>query len=193
MSEVQTPEVKSEAKTRQMSFSVLDDGSVQATFPDSGLEPVSFKPAAIPEALYADALTEGVISVCRGALGKLSGDARTPENMRAALVAKLDAIMGGQWKTPRAAGDGVTSFSIEAEAAWIFRQKRATAKGEPIESVGTLAEASAAFAALDDAQKAKLKAVPLYQAAYAEVKAARAAANAAKLAKKAQDSDEVDF
>lgn len=195
MSTENTPEssTSTESKKRQMTFSVLEDGSVRADFPDSGLESFSFAPTAIPEGLYPDALTEGVISRLRGHMGRLTGENRTAENLRAALVKGWETIAGGTWRMERESGGAGTTFSIEVEAAWIFRQKRAVSLGQTAESIGTLEESSVAFAALSDEQKEKLKAVPMYKAAYAEVKARRAAENAAKLAKKAEDSGEAAF
>lgn len=191
--ETQTPETtpETQAKKRQMTFTVLDDGTVRADFPDSGLEAYTFNPSAIPEALYPDALTEGVINRLRGHMGKLVGGARTPEAMRQTLIHGWETIQKGVWKIEREAGVG--TFSAEVEAAWLFRQKRAVAAGQPIESVGTLAESATAYAQLSDKNKAKLKATPLYKAAYAEIRARNALANASKLQKKAGTAEDTGF
>ena len=181
----QTPKSK-----RQMTFTVMDDGTVRADFPDAGLEPFTFAPSSIPEASYPDALTEGVLSRLRGFMSRLTGDARTGEALRAALVDGWAKLSAGEWKIERTPGEGGVSYSIEVEAAFLFRQKRAAAKGETF--TGTIEEAAANFASLGEEQIAKLKTVPLYKLAYAEVKAARATANAAKLAKKAAESSDDD-
>lgn len=181
------PEAKT--KTRQMTFTVLENGSVQASFPDSGLENFEFTPANLPEALYPAAMIEGVISVMRSAMGKLSGDERTASAMREILVKRWETLSAGQWKLERGESVGA-GYSIEVEAAFLFRQKRAVQKGLDISTAGTLEEAAANFAALADDKIARLKADPVYKAAYAEIKAKRAMANAAKLAAKAEASTE---
>lgn len=175
---------------RQMTFSVLEDGTVRADFPDSGLEPFVFAPSAIPEACYADAVTDGVIYRMRSGMGRLTGEARTADAMRASLVETWGHLSAGNWKVARVAGEGGTSYTIEVEAAFIFRQKRAVAAGKDISEAGTLAQAAENYAALSDDQVAKLKANPLYQLARAEVKAARDAEKLAKLAKKAAESED---
>jgi len=171
---------------RQMSFSLLDDGNIRADF--DGQEPLFLNPAQLPENITSAAVTEGVISRARGYTSKLAGDSRTPEALRAAVEKGFAALLAGVWKIERTAGEG-SDYTIEQEAAHLFRQLRAKAKGE--EYTGTLAEAAAQFATLTDEQKKQLKALPRYQQAYAEIKARVAAEKAAKLAKKA-DADEDD-
>lgn len=186
------PDTKPDTKStkRQMTFTVMDDGTVRADFPDSGLEPFSFSPASIPESSYPDALTEGVISRLRGFMGKLTGEARTAEALRAALTEGWSKLAAGEWKSVRTPGEGGVSYSIEVEAAFVFRQKRALAAGKDISEAGTLEQAAENFAALTEEQVSKLKANPVYQLARAEVKAARDAAKLAKLAKKAAESED---
>lgn len=174
------PEAKA---VRQMSFTELDTGDVRADF-GPGLEPVVFTPAALPETLLAAALTEGVVARLRGYTSKLVGAARTPEALREAILKGVENLFThALWKIEREPGEGGTTISIEAEAAWIFRQKRALAKGEAYTQ--DLADCAKDFSALPDEKRAALKAVPLYKIAYAEVKARKAAENAAKLAKQA--------
>lgn len=178
----QTPAATPAASTRQMSFTPLEDGTVKAEF-GPGLEPLIFSPALAPEKLLPEILTEGVIARLRGYTSKLTGDDRTPAALRAQVAKGIENIFEkGLWKIEREAGEGGSAISIEAEAAWVFRTKRAAVQSK--EYTETLAEAAAAFGALSDEQKAKLKAVPLYAVSYAEVKARRMAENAAKMAAK---------
>jgi hypothetical protein len=182
---VETPAPTPEKSTRQMSFTELDNGDVRADF-GPGLDPVVFTPAALPEALLAAALTEGVIARLRSYTSKLVGDSRTPANLRESIVKGVDNLFAkGIWKIEREPGEPGASISIEAEAAWIFRQKRAAAKGE--DYLQSLVDCAKDFGALSDDKKKQLKAVPAYQVAYAAVKARKAAENAAKLAKAASE------
>ena len=192
MSDVQTPEVQQpvETKKRQMSFNVLEDGTIHAEF-GPGLEALTLNPLQIPESMQAAALTEGVISRARAYTSKLTEANRTPEKLREAVQKGFANMLAGIWKIERAPGEGGADFPIEVEAAHLFRQMRAKAKGE--EFTGTLAEAAVNFAALTDDQKKTLKALPRYQVAYAEVKAARATAKLEALKKAADESDDSDF
>lgn len=176
-------------KTRQMSFAVLDDGTIRADF-GPGLDPLTLDPQALPENLMVLAISEGIISRLRSYGSKLTGEARTASALRDVMAGGIANLLAGQWKVERAPGEG-GEISQEAEAAYLFRVKRAEAKGETYS--GTMAEAAEAFAALDDAKKKQLKAVPLYQIALLEVKAKRNAAKSAKLAKKAEEDTEALF
>lgn len=178
----------SETKTRQMSFTVLEDGSVRADFGE-GIDPITFMPASLPETLFPQALAKGFIINLQGATSRLSGDDRTPAALRDAVAERLDGLKAGKWGVERVAGEG--DISIEAEAAHVYRQDRAAAKGETF--TGTLADTAADFALLSDEQKEKLKAVSGYKLAYAKVKASRAAKKAEKMAKKVTTEGEVDF
>jgi hypothetical protein len=185
-----TPE---KTKTRQMSFSLLETGEIRADFGPE-LEAVTLDPAAVPESLQAAAMAEGLISRLRGYTSKLSDDAedpahkRTPENLRAAVQKGVVALLAGIWKIERAPGTGEAEYSMEVEAAFRFRASRAKSKGETF--TDTLAQVAEIFGALTEDQKKQLKALPRYQACLAEVKAERAAAKAAKLAKKADDLED---
>lgn len=183
----ETPETKPEAKTsRQMSFSVLEDGTIRADFGPE-LEPLTLNPGDVPETIYTAAVTEGLISRARGYTSKLTDSDRTPAALREAVAKAFTALLAGTWKIERAAGAG-EEFSLEVQAAHVFRAMRAKAKGE--EYTGTLAEAAENFAALSDEQKKALKALPRYQLALAQVKAEHAAKKAEKLAKKVSESEE---
>lgn len=184
--ENQTPEA--EGSKRQMSFTVLENGTVRAEF-GPGLDPVEFDPSALPESIWASALAEGVISRLRSYGSKLQGENRTPANLREATVAGLEKLKAGEWKVERIPGMG--EVSIEAEAAHVYRKTKAADAGE--EYTRTLAEDAAAFAALSDEQKDKLKKTSRYLAAVAAVKAERNAKKAEKLAKKAKTEEEIDF
>lgn len=186
--ETTAPEV--ETKARQMSFTVLDDGTIRADF-GPGLDPVTLNPSAVPEAILPMALAEGLINRARSYGSKLTGDARTAAALREATATAFANMLQGIWKVERTPGEGGGEISQEAEAAYLFRVKRAEAKGEVYS--GTMAEAAEAFAALDEAKKKQLKAVPLYQIALLEVKAKRNAAKSAKLAKKVETEGEIDF
>jgi hypothetical protein len=184
------PAAKPEKK-RQMTFTVKDDGAIRAEFGE-GVEPVEMSPTSLPEALAAAALTEGVISRLRGYTSKLTDKDRTPEALRAAVAKGVENLLKGIWKIERAPGEGTPDYSIEVEAAHLFKTMRAAAKGEQF--TATIAETADAFNALDDEQKKKLKALSKYQLAYAEVKAARAAAKLEKMKKDAdEEGDEVGF
>lgn len=191
------PAPEKESAGRQMSFTVLEDGTVKAEF-GPGLEPLAFNPAVLPEALIPDALSEGVISRLRGYTSKLTGDSRTPAKLREAVEKGLENLFSkGIWKIEREPGDPGSTISVEAEAAYVFRLKRYAsliAAGKPAQEVGDLVTAAKQFAALSEEQKKQLKEVPLYKVAYAEVKAKRAQENAAKLAKAAEKlGDETAF
>ena len=185
--ETQTPETKT--KSRQMSFTVLEDGTIRADFGE-GLDPVTLRPLDVPETLQAAAMTEGLISRARGYTSKLQDDARTPAALREAIAKAFDNLRAGVWKIERAAGEA--DYSIEVEAAFLFRAMRAKAKNEPYSE--TIAEVAEAFAKLTDEQKKTLKALPRYQLAMAEIKAKRAAEKqAALLAKLAKEGDDAGF
>lgn len=175
-------------KTRQMSFTVLDTGEIRADF-GPGLDPIAFNPAELPEGIFPQAVAEGVISRLRGYTSKLGDSDRTPSNLRAAIAKGLENLQAGIWAVQRAPGAGA-EFSIEAEAAFLYRKGKFEADNAGQVYSGTLEADAEAFAALSDEQKAKLKKVPRYAAAYAQVKADRAAKKAAKLAEKATVSEE---
>lgn len=183
---VQGPPEK--AKTRQMTFTVLDDGVIRAEFGE-GVEPLTLNPAAVPESLQAAAMTEGLISRSRGYTSRLTDADRTPNALRAAVAKAFENLLAGVWKMERAPGEA--EFSIEVEAAFLFRQMRAKAKGEPF--TGTIQESADNFATLSDEQKKTLKALPRYQLALAEVKQARATKKLEALAKKIGDDDKAGF
>lgn len=177
-----TAPASKESKGRQMAFIEREDGTFAVEF-GPGLEPLTFSPSSLPENLIPLALADGIMYRLRTATSKLAGESRTPAALRSAIEAGIQAIfVEGTWKVEREAGDGLGSISQEAEAAWVFRQKRAIAAGQPVESVGTVQQAAKDFAALSDEQKKALKAQPVYKAALAEIRAKHAAANAAKLA-----------
>lgn len=184
----QAPE-KTEEKGRQMTFTVLESGEIRADF-GPGLDPLTLNPAEVPESLYSAAVAEGLMSRARGYTSKLTGDARTPAALRDVIAKAFENMKAGVWKIERVAG-GSSEFSIEQEAAWMFRSKRAAAKGETF--TGTLAEAAEAFTALTDDQKKTLKALPLYRLCYAEVKAQRDAEKLAKLKADASKAEGFDF
>lgn len=183
----ETPETPEKSK-RQMSFAVLDSGLIQANF-GPGLDPVTLNPAEVPEAIQAAAVTEGLISRARGYTSRLTEENRTPEKLREAIVKAFAQLMAGVWKVER---DGIAGaeISIEAEAAYLFKVKKAEAKGETF--AGTMAEAVAAFSALTDDQKKQLKELPRYKVCYAEVRAKRALENVKKLEKAAAASEAED-
>lgn len=179
-----------EAGKRQMSFTVLEDGTIRAEFGE-GIEPLHLNPAAVPETLQVDAMTEGLISRARGYASKLVADARTPAALRDAIAKAFENLLAGVWKIERAAGEG-GEVSMEVEAAFLFRQMRAAATNAKLREqnapevpfTGTLAEAAEAFGKLDEESKKELKALPRYQLALAEVKAKRQADKLAKMAAK---------
>ncbi len=183
-----TPETTTEKSKRQMSFAVLDSGLIQASF-GPGLDPVTLNPAEVPEAIQAAAVTEGLISRARGYTSKLTEANRTPEKLRDAIVKAFAQLMTGVWKVER---DGIAGaeISIEAEAAYLFKVKKAESKGETF--AGTMAEAVEAFSKLTDEQKKQLKELPRYKVCYAEIKARRALENVKKLEKAAAASEAED-
>lgn len=187
MSENQTP---APATKRQMSFAVLDDGRIEASFVGDGLDALYLDPSEVPERVQLLAITEGIISRARSAGSKLEGEARTAAALREVIAKAFDALRAGEWKVERAS-NGATTYSAEVEAALVFRQLRAAAKGETCDD--TIAEVAANWEQLSDEQKAGVKALSRYQQAYAQVKARRAAEKAAKLAKKADEEDESGF
>ena len=181
----QTP-APEKGKTRQMTFNVLEDGTIRAEFGE-GLDALILNPAEIPESLQAAAMTEGLISRARGYTSKLVDENRTPANLRGAVAKAFENLLAGVWKIERAPGEGTSEYSIEVEAAFLFRQMRAKAKNE--EFTGTIAQAAENFAKLSDEDKKTLKALPRYQLAFQEVKAKRAAEKLAALQKKVSESE----
>lgn len=184
---------------RQMSFSVLDDGRIEASF--GGNVPSQYlNPAEVPEATQLLAISEGLISRTRGYVSRLEGEDRTPENMAVAVAKGFANLLAGIWKLERGEGGGSTDFTIEVEAAWLFRKMKAESKGEAFTE--TLADTKALWDSLTDdvkdesgkvvtkGQKSTVKALPRYQQALAQVKAERAQAKAAKLAAKADQAEE---
>ena len=103
-------------------------------------------------------------------------------------------MLAGKWKADRVS-TASADVTIEGEAAHLYRKTRFAETNPGEDYTGSMAADAAAFAALADAQKAKLKAVPRFQVALATVKAARMAARAAKLEKKAAatEVEESDF
>lgn len=199
-----TPAVETPSK-RQMSFTLGEDGVIRAEFGE-GIEPLSLNVAEVPEAIYALAVGEGIISRLRGYTSKLTEQTRTPENLRTAISKGMENILAGTWKVERVSATGETEYPIEVEAAYLFKVKRyekalAKAKADGIDYTGampgTIEEAAAAYKTLTEdtetvsvdgkkvktlGQKSQLKALPLYQLAYAEVKQRRNAEKLAKLA-----------
>lgn len=188
MSDENTPVVTAPAKVRQMAFTILEDGTIQATFGDN-VEPATLNPSAVPEAVQLAAIAEGLISRTRSYIGRLEGDDRTPEKMREQCLVGFNNLLAGTWKLERGQGGGSTEYTIEVRAALLFRQLKAKAKGE--ECTDTLETVAGMWAGFTDDQKKQVKALPRYQQALATVKAEAAAAKAEKLAKKA-DADEAD-
>ena len=170
-----TPEAP--AKVRQMSFTVLEDGTIRAEFGE-GIEPLSLNPALLPESIIAAWVTEGAIARARGYGSKLEGAGRTPAALREVTAKAFENLLAGIWKIERS-GSGVTEFTIEIEAAHLFRVMRDKAVGKVYE--GTMADVSENWAKLTDDQKKQVKALPRYQLALAEVKEKRAAEKRAKL------------
>ena len=198
--DTQTPAPTAEPKkTRQMSFTVLETGEIRADF-GPGLDPIAFNPAELPEGIFPQAVAEGVISRLRGYTSKLSDSDRTPANLRTAIAKGLENLQAGIWAVQRAPGAG-GEYSIEAEAAYLYRKGKFEAENPGQVYTNTLAQDAEAYAALSEdtknpdgtvtqGQKSKLKKVARYAAAYAQVKADRAAKKAAKLASKAEESEE---
>ncbi len=176
---------KEKGNSRQMSFTVLDDGTIRADF-GPGIEPLSLNPGTVPEAILAAATTEGLISRARSYTSKLEGDSRTPAALREVIAKAFSNLLAGVWKIERS-GAGGTEYTIEVEAALVFRQMRAASKGETC--ADTLETVAAQWATLTPEQQKQLKELPRYKAAFAQVKAQRQAEKAAALMKKA-DEDE---
>lgn len=178
--------------TRQMSFHVLDTGEIRAEF-GPGLDPLTINPATdVPESLYPAALAEGIISRLRAFGSKLSGEDRTPSNLRSAVEAGMQRLIAGEWKVERTPGTGGGSFTIDAESAHVYRRLKFEEANPGQTYTGTLAADADAFNTLPEDKQAALKTVARFQAARAQVVAARAAAKAAKLAKKADKEEEME-
>lgn len=182
---VETPVETPKTKTRQMSFTLLDTGVIRADF-GPGLDPLTLNPSDVPESLHPAAVAEGLISRARQSTSKLSADARTSEALREAIAQSFKNLLAGVWKIDRVSGG--SSVSIEVEAAHRFKVARAASKNETF--AGTIAETATAFAELTDAQKVQLKALPRFQAEYAQVKAERAAAKAAQAIAAANNAED---
>lgn len=181
--------------SRGMSFTTLDDGRIRADFPK--LEPIYITPGELPEELMPLAVDAGLKDRLRGYTNKLSGDARTPEALRALVAIGVENLQKGIWALERGQGPS-GEVSMEAEAAYLFRKNRhdaLVAKGEASgEYPGTLEDDAAQFNALDDEKKKRLKGNLAFQKALEQVKMDRAQKRAAKLAEKAPAPTEgVDF
>lgn len=194
MSDTQEAAVTESAKaprTRKMHFYVLDDGTIQAQFGE-GVEPVSLDPNAIPEQVRADAVTEGLISRLRSYASRFTDAERTPENLRSAIEKGVSNILSGTWKLERGDGNPAETYTIEQEAAYLFRKRKAEGQGAAFDE--TIAETAELWKGLTDDQRKQVKDLPRFQACLAEVKAERQARKAERLAAKAQEQEsEVDF
>jgi hypothetical protein len=187
MTEAKTP-APEQKKTRQMSFTVLEDGTVRADFGE-GVDPLIYHPAQLPESTWPSLLAKGSIARLQSYTSGLQGDERTPVALRARVEKGITDLQAGILAAERIGGAG-EEISIEAEAAHLYRVGKAAEKNQTYDS--TLEETAAAFSALTDEQKKQLKATARFQAAYAKVKAGRQAKKAEKLGRKASE-DDVDF
>ena len=98
----ETPETETESpKTRQMSFHILDDGTIRADFVGD-VESLTLPLSEVPEALKISAIADGVISRARGYASKLTEDERTPQNLAKQIALAFANIRAGIWKAPRA-------------------------------------------------------------------------------------------
>ena len=184
----ETPETETEStKTRQMSFHILDDGTVRADFVGD-VESLTLSLSDVPEALKIAAIADGVISRARGYASKLTDEERTPAKLAEQIALAFANIKAGIWKAPRATS-AVTEYSIEIEAAWLFRKMKAETRGEAFtENMGSV---FTLWEGLTDEQRKQVKDLPRYKAAFAQVKAQRQAKKAEKLLRKAE-ADEAD-
>ena len=187
MSDPNTPNETESTKTRQMSFHILDDGTIRADF-GGDVESLTLPLSDVPEALKISAIADGVISRARGYASKLAEDERTPQNLAKQIALAFANIRAGIWKAPRATS-AVKEFSIEIEAAWLFRKMKAETRGEAFSD--TLESVSTLWESLTDEQRKQVKDLPRYKAAFAQVKAQRQAEKARKLLRKAE-TDEAD-
>lgn len=205
-----TTETQTTTPKKQMSLSYLTEtGQVMATFVDNS-EPLYIGIDEVPEDSRIKALVGGIMANLRGATSKLEGENRTPANLRTAIAQRMTDIRAGQWTTERAPGEAGESYTIEQEAAWLFRKLKAEAANK--EFTETLAEVAELWDSLTDdpkgadgkplkdengkvilGQKGQVKATPRYQQALAQIKARRAAEKAEKMAKKAAAAEDVDF
>lgn len=185
----ETPETETEStKTRQMSFHILDDGTIRADFIGGEVPSLTLPLSEVPEALKISAIADGVISRARGYASKLTEDARTPQNLAKQIALAFANIRAGIWKAPRATTT-VTEYPIEVESAWLFRKMKAETRGEAFtENMGSV---FTLWEGLTDEQRKQVKDLPRYKAAFAQVKAQRQAAKAEKLLRKAE-ADEAD-
>lgn len=170
------------AKARKLAFTVLDDGGIRAEFGE-GLDPLYFYPDELPSTLTHDAITEGIVSRLRGFAANVED--RTSEKLRAAVERGIGLLKEGLWRAERVSAE---EYTIEEEAAHLFRVMRAESEGKAYG--GTLADDAEAFSSLSDEKKKELKTLPRYRAAYAQVKAERQARTAAKLASKVNGTSE---
>ncbi len=187
MTDEQTTAPAEKESKRQMSFSVLEDGTIRAEF-GPGLEPLTLNPGFVPETVLAAATTEGLIARARGYTSKLEGDTRTPATLREAIEKAFANLLAGVWKIERAGVAGA-EYTIEVEAALVFRQMRAASKGEVC--ADTIETVAANWETLSEDQRKQVKDLPRYKAAFAQVKASRQAEKAKALMAKA-DADEAD-
>lgn len=187
------PAPEPKAKTRQMSFSVLESGEVHAEFGE-GVEPIRFAPAALPEQIFPQAVTAGVISMLRSYTSRLADADRTPENLRKQIAAGLVDLQAGQWGRGRIAG--APEFTLEGETAHVWRILRFTETNPAEDYPGTLEADAREYASKGEELQKKLKATPRWALALARVKADRAARKAEKLGakeRKAESTEELDF
>lgn len=174
------------ASKRQMSFTVLEDGTIRADFGPE-LEALTLNPTEVPESLHVLAITDGLMARARGYTSKLVDADRTPENLRTAIAKAFTAFKAGVWKIERAASV-LDDFSQEVRAAFLFRKTRAEDKGEAF--TDSLAQVAEFWNALTDDQKKQVKSLPRYQLALAKTKAEDAAKKAEALAKKVATEEE---
>lgn len=189
---VPAPALAEPKKVRQMSFNILESGEVHAEFGE-GVDPLRFNPSALPETIFPQAVTAGVISMLRSYTSRLADADRNPVNLRKMIAAGLEDLQAGRWGRGRAGG-GVAEFSLEGEAAHLWRTLAFREANPGEDYPGTLEKDAADYAALPAEKQAKLKATPRWALALAQAKADRAARKAAKMAAAKQEaSEEVDF
>lgn len=180
----ETPKAEEKAKkTPKMSQAVKEDGSVEFAFSHGVKQTYSL--ADFPPNVRDFFATFGMRTKLRNFTVPDSGEKEaSAEQMATKLEKGANLLKAGLLRVAREPGEKKAGGTLLLEAAFIYKQKKAAAKGE--EFTGTEADVAAELEALDEEKLDALKGTTLFKLAMAEVKEKRAAEKKAALQKQAE-------
>ncbi len=176
-------------KQADMEQIVNEDGSVTFAFPAIG-EKLTVRMEDFPQNVRDFFGIFGMRTKLRNftALEKAEdGSAASPAAKFAELKKGYDLLVAGTLRAAREPGEKGASSTVELEAFVAYKVTKLRDKGASDEEIAAVTPVSIAaeLEKLTDDQIKEVKATKRFQKALADVKAARAAARAAKLAKEA--------